>query len=187
MTEENGLSCPLRFYSMLVHLRTGSRQAEENVAVKNIWQKDNLVFMDLYFYRSKKSQVIDSVYVKDIFDLSTEKFYASPELFIRDYCAFVSSQGCETESELPETPQFDFKHLEPIKDTIDHTRSCHRTQELAIFKLITNIHIRCETHHVLEWLSYIFTNDAIRTTDFQIINKRKIIFDKAFFRDSPAG
>lgn len=81
MTEENGLSCPLRFYNMLVHLRTGSRPAEENVAVKNIWQKDNLVFMDLYFYRSKKSQVIDSVYVKDIFDLSTEKFYASPELF----------------------------------------------------------------------------------------------------------
>ena len=72
MTEENGLSCPLRFYNMLVHLRTGSRPAEENVAVKNIWQKDNLVFMDLYFYRSKKSQVIDSVYVKDIFDLSTE-------------------------------------------------------------------------------------------------------------------
>ena len=55
MTEENGLSCPLRFYNMLVHLRTGSRPAEENVAVKNIWQKDNLVFMDLYFYRSKKS------------------------------------------------------------------------------------------------------------------------------------
>ena len=48
MTEENGLSCPLRFYNMLVHLRTGSRPAEENVAVKNIWQKDNLVFMDLY-------------------------------------------------------------------------------------------------------------------------------------------
>ena len=40
MTEENGLSCPLRFYNMLVHLRTGSRPAEENVAVKNIWQKD---------------------------------------------------------------------------------------------------------------------------------------------------
>ena len=118
MTEENGLSCPLRFYNMLVHLRTGSRPAEANVAVKNICQKDNLVFIDLYFYRSKKSQVIDSVYVKDIFDLSTEKFYASPELFIRDYCAFVSSQGCETESELPETPQFDFKHLEPIKDNL---------------------------------------------------------------------
>ena len=60
----------------------------------------------------------DCSYYGYIFDLSTEKFYASPELFIRDYCAFVSSQGSETESELPETPQFDFKHLEPIKDNL---------------------------------------------------------------------
>lgn len=118
MVEENGVSCPLHFYNMLIHLISGSRISEENVAVKNIWQKNNLVFMDLYFYRTKKSQVIDSVYIRDIMDLSKEKFYSSVELFIRDYCEFISSQDSETENELPEAPAFDFKHLEAIKDNL---------------------------------------------------------------------
>lgn len=118
MAEENGVSCPLHFYNMLVHLISGSKISEENVAVKNIWQKDNLVFLDLYFYRTKKSQVIDSVYIRDIMDMSNEKFYASVELFIRDYCEYISNQDCETESELPEAPSLDFKHLEAIKDNL---------------------------------------------------------------------
>ena len=62
MGETGHLSCPLHFYNMLVHLIANGKTREENVAVKNIWQKDNLVFLDLYFYRIKRSQVIDSVY-----------------------------------------------------------------------------------------------------------------------------
>lgn len=51
MGETGHLSCPLHFYNMLVHLIANGKTREENVAVKNIWQKDNLVFLDLYFYR----------------------------------------------------------------------------------------------------------------------------------------
>jgi len=117
MNENNSLSCPLHFYNMLVHLISGGKIREENVAVKNIWQKDNLVFLDFYFYRNKKSQVIDSVYVKDLLDLSNEKFYASAELFIADYCEYLSRQGSEAEVQ-SEPPAYDFKHLEAIKDNL---------------------------------------------------------------------
>ncbi len=118
MNENSALSCPLHFYNMLVHLIAGRKIREENVAVKNIWQKDNLVFLDLYFYRTKRSQVIDSVYIKDFLDLSNEKFYASAELFITDYCNYLSHQGMTANQNKADVPAFDFKHLLPIKDNL---------------------------------------------------------------------
>lgn len=118
MNESKHLSCPLHFYNMLVHLTANGKVREENVAVKNIWQKDNLVFLDLYFYRTKRSQVIDSVYIRDFLDLSNEKFYASAELFIADYCNYLSCQGREDNNAENEKQEFDFKHLAPIKDNL---------------------------------------------------------------------
>ena len=43
----------LKFYNMQVHMIKNNRIYEENVAVKNIWKKDNNIFLDLYFYRKK--------------------------------------------------------------------------------------------------------------------------------------
>lgn len=118
MGETGHLSCPLHFYNMLVHLIANGKTREENVAVKNIWQKDNLVFLDLYFYRTKRSQVIDSVYIKDFLDMSNEKFYASAELFIADYCDYLSRQGMEACSGDAGKQDSDFKLLAPIKDNL---------------------------------------------------------------------
>lgn len=108
----------MRFYNMLVHLTSpGHKVIEENVAVKNIWQKNSLVFMDLYFYRTKKSHIVDSVYLRDILDLSNEKFYASAKEFIKDYCSYtaVAEKNDETKGLVQ---NFDFRHLEKIKEDL---------------------------------------------------------------------
>ncbi len=111
-------SRPMRFYNMLVHLTSPGRKViEENVAVKNIWQKNSLVFLDLYFYRTKKSHIVDSVYLRDIMDMSNEKFYASAKEFIADYCAYTSTVE-DNHHEAEPAQIFDFRHLEKIKDNL---------------------------------------------------------------------
>ncbi|MBE6445618.1 MAG: hypothetical protein E7019_06200 [Alphaproteobacteria bacterium] len=75
----------LKFYNMQVHLIKNNRIYEENVAVKNIWKKDNNIFLDLYFYRKKKSYIFDAVFVHDIIDLSTEKVYRDMSYFLSDF------------------------------------------------------------------------------------------------------
>lgn len=85
MAENNGEYGRLSFYNMLAHIVYKNRMAEENVAVKNIWEKNNTVFLDLYFYRTKKSQVIDGAFIHDLLDLTTEKYYGSAEEFISDF------------------------------------------------------------------------------------------------------
>ena len=108
----------MRFYNMLVHLTSpGHKVIEENVAVKNIWQKNSLVFLDLYFYRTKKSHIVDSVYLRDIMDMSNEKFYASAKEFIADYCAYTAKSEHNQPEEEP-TQSFDFRYLEKIKDNL---------------------------------------------------------------------
>lgn len=108
----------MRFYNMLVHLTSpGHKIIEENVAVKNIWQKNSLVFLDLYFYRTKKSHIVDSVYLRDIADLTNEKVYTSAKDFIKDYCAYTAMIEKEEDEEEP-SQFFDFRYLEKIKDNL---------------------------------------------------------------------
>lgn len=118
MAEENGASCPLRFYNLVVHLLSKNKLVEENVAVKNIWQKNGLVFFDLYFYRTKKSQVVDSAFIRDVLDLSNEKYYNSSELFIKDYCAFTSAVEEKNNETGPAEMEFNFGHLDAIRDDV---------------------------------------------------------------------
>lgn len=115
---QDASSRSMRFYNMLVHLTSpGHKVIEENVAVKNIWQKNSLVFLDLYFYRTKKSHIVDSVYLRDIADLTNEKVYSSAEDFIKDYCAYTAMVE-EEEKKEDITQSFDFRHLEKIKDNL---------------------------------------------------------------------
>lgn len=108
----------MRFYNMLVHLTSpGHKVIEENVAVKNIWQKNSLVFFDLYFYRTKKSHIVDSVYLRDIADLTNEKVYTSAKDFIKDYCEYTAIVEREANQTEP-SPIFDFRYLEKIKDNL---------------------------------------------------------------------
>lgn len=118
MAEENGASCPLRFYNLVVHLQANNKLTEENVAVKNIWQKNGMVFFDFYFYRTKKSQVVDSAFIRDVLDLTNEKYYNNVGLFIKDYCLFTSSIDEKRESGETAPIKFDFGHLEVLRDDV---------------------------------------------------------------------
>ena len=47
-----------KFYNMEVCLIKGGRLYAEDVAIRNIWEKDDDIFFDLYVHRLKKSFVI---------------------------------------------------------------------------------------------------------------------------------
>lgn len=76
-----------KFYNMQVNLIKGGRIYAEKVAVKNIWEKEDNVFLDLYFHRLNKSIVFDSVFVHDIIDLNRDKYYKDIHDFIKDFNA----------------------------------------------------------------------------------------------------
>lgn len=105
------------FYNMLAHIIYNNRLIEENVAVKNVWKKDNLIFFDLYFYRNKKSQVIDGVFIHDLFDLATEKYYCDAVSFYEDFEAHKQAAEIEEDDNEPESG-IDFRHLEEIRDDL---------------------------------------------------------------------
>ena len=98
----------IRFYNMLIHLIKNNKLYEENVAIKNVWKKDNNIFLDIYFYRNQKSYIFDSVFVHDILDLSNEKYYKRVEDFAKD---FVKT---EDRAEKESTINIDKKIFEPI-------------------------------------------------------------------------
>lgn len=117
MAETNEAYCRLSFYNMLAHIVYKNRMVEENVAVKNIWKKDNTVFLDLYFYRAKKSQVIDGAFIHDIYDLTTEKYYRNAQEFIEDFLKERELEQINRE-EKTEAITIDLRHLEDIKDDL---------------------------------------------------------------------
>ena len=46
-------SCSLDFYNMLVHIVFKNRVSEENVAVKNAWEKNGTLFLTCIFTARK--------------------------------------------------------------------------------------------------------------------------------------
>ncbi len=74
-----------KFYNMLVHLIKNNKLFEENVAIKNVWKKEGNTFLDIYFYRNRKSYVFDALFIHDILDLTNEKYYKDIESFVTDF------------------------------------------------------------------------------------------------------
>lgn len=74
-----------KFYNMQIYLLKGDRIYAENVAIRNIWEKDDGVFFDMYVHRLKKSFVFDAVFIKEIVDLNSNIAYKSIEDFIYAY------------------------------------------------------------------------------------------------------
>lgn len=101
----------LKFYNMQVHLIKNNRIYEENIAVKNIWKKDNNIFLDLYFYRKKKSYIFDAVFVHDIIDLSTEQVYRDMSDFLIDF----ENASSDDSKIVVSKPIVDNKIFEPIE------------------------------------------------------------------------
>lgn len=116
MAEEN--SKRLSFYNLLVHLRNNDRLTEESAALKNIWGQEHNIFLNLYFYRTKQSKVIDSAYIHDILDLTTEKYYSSCEPLLEDFQKHAEQTSQLTDEEETGSEKFNFRHLEEYKDDI---------------------------------------------------------------------
>lgn len=111
------MSKKVYFYNLIIHFVSNDKLVEENVALKNIWKTDSNIVLDLYFYRSKTSQVIDSAYIHDVFDLSTEKYYTQCLDLLNDYNAKKQEEKAEIHSQ-PKQPKINFKHLETLKDDL---------------------------------------------------------------------
>lgn len=107
------MSAPeIKFYNMLIHLIKNNRLYEENVAIRNVWEKEGNTFLDVYFYRSRKSYIFDSVFIHDISDLTNEKYYRDISSFAAD---FYSAAGQTMPVEEKETAVvIDKKIFEPI-------------------------------------------------------------------------
>lgn len=108
------------FYNLIVHLRVNDVLTEENAALKNIWEREGNIMLSLYFYRTKATRVIDSSYIHDILDLTTEKYYKSCKDLLKDFASYrqnVVINKPKTEKSKA-SPSLDFKHLEKIKDDI---------------------------------------------------------------------
>ena len=52
-----------KFYNMQVYLIKNGKLYAEEVAIRNIWEKDNGAFFDIYVHRLKKSFVFDAVFI----------------------------------------------------------------------------------------------------------------------------
>ncbi|MBE6453194.1 MAG: hypothetical protein E7012_06895 [Alphaproteobacteria bacterium] len=81
------MSASTRFYNMTVHLLHNNRIYEENVAIKDVLEKEGNIFLDIYFYNRQKSYIFDSAFIHDIYDISTEKLYRNIKDFIKDFYA----------------------------------------------------------------------------------------------------
>ena len=111
--------CNLDFYNMLVHIVFKNRVSEENVAVKNAWEKNGTLFFDLYFYRAKKGKLIDAALVRDLYDLNTEKYYYSAQNFYQEFLQSRELAAEQSEKKPKANPiVVDVKQLESIKDDL---------------------------------------------------------------------
>ena len=111
--------CNLDFYNMLVHIVFKNRVSEENVAVKNAWEKNGTLFFDLYFYRAKKGKLIDAALVRDLYDLNTEKYYYSAQNFYQEFLQSREIAAEQADKKPKANPiVVDVKQLESIKDDL---------------------------------------------------------------------
>lgn len=111
--------CNLDFYNMLVHIVFKNRVSEENVAVKNAWEKNGTLFFDFYFYRAKKGKLIDAALVRDLYDLNTEKYYYSAQNFYQEFLQSREIAAAHADKKPKANPiVVDVKQLESIKDDL---------------------------------------------------------------------
>ncbi len=103
----------LKYYNMIIHLVKNNKLYEENAAIKNVWEKDKNIFFDIYFYSQRKSYVFDSVFIHDILDLSTDRYYKDVRKFLEE---FNAKEEVKTKNKGPKNKELvrDNKILEPL-------------------------------------------------------------------------
>ena len=82
-----------RFYNMQVYLIKSGKLYAEDVAIRNMWEKDDGIFFDIYVHRLKKSFVFDSVFIKEVIDLNSNIKYPNIDAFIGEYNNYVNDDA----------------------------------------------------------------------------------------------
>lgn len=98
-----------KFYNMQVNLIKNGRIYAEKAAIKNIWQKEDNILLDIYFHRLNKAFVFDSVFIHDIIDLNNDKYYTDIEVFAQDFAkaSALSEDKKSKQSSKKESSLFD--------------------------------------------------------------------------------
>ena len=74
-----------KFYNIRANLINNGRIYTETVAIKNIWEKNGSLFLDIYFHRLKKSFVFDSAFISYLYDINQDKGYDDIKKFAADF------------------------------------------------------------------------------------------------------
>lgn len=118
MTENNTPSCSLAFYNLIANLLFNNELHEENIAIRNIWQKSGANFLNVYFYSTKKSKILESNYFHDIYDLSTEKYYKDINVFIEEFLETQKRHELQKQDTKDEKVEIRYTYLENFRPAV---------------------------------------------------------------------
>lgn len=118
MTENNTPSCGLAFYNLIANLLFNNELHEENIAIRNVWQKGDANFLNVYFYSTKKSKVLESNYFHDIYDLSTEKYYKDINAFIEEFLETQKRHELQKQDTKDEKVEIRYTYLENFRPAV---------------------------------------------------------------------
>lgn len=85
MVKNTEIDKSLPFHNMKANILLDGKYQEEEIAVKNVWHKGVNVFFDLYIYNLSKPFIIDSLYVRELEDLSKSISYPSIKEFVDEF------------------------------------------------------------------------------------------------------
>jgi hypothetical protein len=63
-----------------------------------MWQNEDLIFCDLYFYKTKESKVYDSMAIHGMTDLNSGKVYSSAQEMFEEYVERAGQQAPQTKN-----------------------------------------------------------------------------------------
>ncbi len=100
-----------KFYNMRVNLIKNGKIYSERAAVRNVWQKDQSLFLDIYIYRLQKAYVFDAAFVRAISDLSRGTDYRDIRKFAKDFITAAKEPQQTLSSKSDDV-------LSPVKDDL---------------------------------------------------------------------
>lgn len=74
-----------KFYNLNINLLQNGELTTEKAAVRSIWEKDGIYYLELYIYRVQRSFVYEANFVQGIYNETTEKMYTDINKFVADY------------------------------------------------------------------------------------------------------
>ena len=119
MTEEMTTSCPLAFYNLVANILFNNELHEEKIAVRNVWAKGREDYLNVYFYATGKTKVLDAKYFHDIYDLSTGRYYKNIKRFIAEFGQVQSERRKQTLETKTEKIEKNYRSLEDIRPEIE--------------------------------------------------------------------